>query len=110
MIRLFQVSAVLVAGAIIFLSVKSIGVPSATLHADKINHFIAYAVLTGLIAMGWPKLRPMALVAVAFCFGVSLELVQGAMDLGRTASLLDALANLAGASFAALLFFFVRKK
>ena len=110
MIRLFQFAAGLVALAIVFLSVKSIGVPSETLHADKINHFIAYAVLTGFIAMGWPKLRALSLVIIAFLFGLTLELIQGVMDFGRTASFLDALANLAGASFVAIIFFFLRKK
>lgn len=110
MIRLLRLSAGLVALAIVYLSLLTVGVPSADLYTDKVNHFIAYAVLTALIGLGWPKLHPLALVALAFFFGVAMEIAQAMGSMGRTASLLDALANLAGAVVVSVILFILRKK
>lgn len=77
---------------------------------DKVQHFIAYGVLTGLVGLGWPKIRPFFLVFGAFFFGIGIEIAQGLGGYGRTASVLDALANLTGAAAAGLFFFILRKK
>lgn len=68
------------------------------LGADKLLHAVGYAALTWTVAsaVGAPTVRRLAaIVLVVTAFGAGVELVQPLV--GRTASLLDALANLAGA-------------
>ncbi|MEL6686587.1 MAG: hypothetical protein AAFP97_03090 [Pseudomonadota bacterium] len=110
MVLLFRLSSVAVALAIIYLSLTPNVETSGPEHADKVNHFIAYGVLTGCVGLGWPKLRSLFLVGAVFMFGIGLELAQGLGGYGRTASALDALANLTGAVAAGLFFFILRKK
>lgn len=76
------------------------GVP----HADKLLHFGAYAVLAGMARLGWPRQWGGWIFLGLAVFGIAIELAQHTMDLGRTGSLADTIANLAGAA-AALVFF-----
>lgn len=95
--QLAMIGAALCAALILFLSLA----PSDSLPrfqwSDKVQHFIAYVALSGplLIAMG--RRRLWSVIALAAVFGVALEIAQGAMGLGRTFSLLDAVANTLGA-------------
>lgn len=70
--------------------------PSAAGHLDKVQHFAAYATLTalGFAAAGrrsWPLLAGVA------ALGAGVEVLQALLPTGRTGSVLDALANTAGA-------------
>lgn len=77
-------------------------VPSDAPSWDKLQHFAAYALLAalGAAALGRaPWTLPLALAVM----GAGIEGLQAALPTGRTASLGDAVANLAGASLAWLL-------
>jgi len=70
--------------------------------ADKVAHFVMYAVMAALVyrAAGGDSLRRAVLVAVACgALGGMLEIVQAFVP-GRGASIGDALANLLGAATA----------
>lgn len=72
--------------------------------ADKLLHAVAYAGLTFAVATAVDTRNPRRLAGVVLAvtaFGAGVELVQPFV--GRTASLLDALANLAGSLAGALL-------
>jgi len=77
--------------------------------ADKLAHIGMYAGFVLLSAWAlWERgradLRWLTLAAgVAFGYGMLMEIAQGAMDLGRTCSLADMLANAAGAGLGAAL-------
>lgn len=77
--------------------------PSSSLnHFDKVMHFLSYFVLTGLwaIACGGRSLIKIALIIATM--GIGLEIAQHVMELGRTGSIWDALANFAGCVFAVI--------
>ena len=96
------VFAVIATVAVIVLSLKPSHNISSAAGVDKVVHFMAYGVLAGLWSAGVPKLRPVAIVLVLTALGGVLELGQGVMGLGRTASVLDGLANFGGASLGAV--------
>lgn len=79
-------------------------------HFDKLMHFVAYAGLAGLLRLGWPRSWGGTVVAVAIGFGILIEILQGTMALGRTASLADGLANTAGAFLAVILLHFILRR
>lgn len=65
--------------------------------ADKIGHFLAYAVLSTYATMLLERRRPQALAAIALIgMGIGLEFAQGAMNAARMADTADALANALG--------------
>lgn len=68
-------------------------------HIDKLEHFLAYA---GLTALGFAALRgrSIRLLLSVLAFGVTVEGLQAVLPTGRTGSVLDALANTAGAGSA----------
>ena len=70
---------------------------------DKVLHFGAFAVLTGLAILALPRTKLWPLIIGVTFYGVALEIVQGMMSLGRTASPFDVLANIAGTIFIILL-------
>lgn len=63
---------------------------------DKLNHFLAYSVLAALAGLARLPVSLVALASLLVIYGVSLEVAQGLMPYGRSASWLDALANTAG--------------
>lgn len=63
---------------------------------DKVNHFIAYGVLTFLAVLGRHRISILKIAVLAIGYGLMLEILQGAMPFGRTASGLDAIANIGG--------------
>lgn len=92
----------LLALAILLITYKSIapasgGVP--ILHFDKFIHAAAYALLTGLIGFCWPRLSLLWIAIGTTFYGASLEIIQYLLPFGRTGSLADAIANLAGILF-----------
>ena len=76
---------------------------ATALGADKLLHAVGYAALTYAVARALHARTARRLTVVVFAvaaFGAGVELVQPFV--GRTASALDALANLAGAALGAL--------
>ncbi len=74
-----------------------VGAPPSGMHLDKLLHAIAYGVLTFGLVFAWPKRALPLIFAVTFIYGIILEIMQGTLAEGRTASLFDALANGLGA-------------
>lgn len=73
-------------------------------HMDKVLHFGAYFVIAGLALLSrfWPHPKAagrMTLITVII-LGVVVELLQGMMAVGRSASIADAIANSLGACLA----------
>ena len=97
--RLFTAAFLLLAAAIVWFSLTPITAAPTGRHIDKVEHFLAYAALTlvGFAARGhpWP-LMAAAIVA----FGAGVEVLQAVMPTGRTGSVLDGMANAAGAASA----------
>lgn len=105
----FKLLAVLFAAAIFYLSFQpASGLPGPP-YADKVQHALAYAILTILMALGWPKIRLPGIVCMAIIFGVGVEIAQGMGAQGRIVSVHDAIANGVGAGFAALVVRFFRQ-
>ncbi len=75
-------------------------------HLDKVLHFGAYGVLAGLARLGWMRNWGGWIFLGLAVFGIAIEIAQHTMALGRTGSIADTLANLAGAGFALILFHF----
>ena len=75
-------------------------------HMDKMVHLAAYAVLAGLFRLGWPNLWGGVIFLCLAIFGIGIEILQHVMALGRTGSIADTLANLAGAALALIFFHF----
>lgn len=106
---LFRMAAILFGAAILYLSLQPAGNTVGPLHADKVQHFLAYGTLTFLIAFGWSKLRLPIVVIMAILFGIGIEIAQGLGGQGRMPSVLDAIANGVGASISAIIVGFIRK-
>lgn len=71
------------------------GTPSIT-HFDKVQHALGYALLAGLLALAWPRLRLLWVIVLPALYGVGLEVAQSVTPYGRTGSVFDAIANFAG--------------
>lgn len=71
--------------------------------SDKFLHFIAYGGLTALAAAAWPRLALFWLLLCASAVGAILEIAQGVLNMGRTASFGDQFANMSGAALALLI-------
>lgn len=70
--------------------------------SDKVSHFIAYAVLAVGLGLSFPVMTALRLVVYCTLFGIGIEIVQLVMGQGRTFSVLDILANFAGAALGAI--------
>ncbi len=106
--KLFLVSLILVFTGIAILSllppksIEKIG------EHDKINHFIAYAVLSLNVGVVLKKLKTYVFfLPLIIAYGLLLEYLQGFVP-GRQPSWLDALANSMGVLFGLILMFLVR--
>jgi VanZ family protein len=89
------ISAVLLA-AVIFASLQPNFGPPMPHNFDKLEHLSAYLVLsvwfTGLVA----RERYWVVVCGLLALGLSIEVLQGVMNVGRSAEALDMLANTVG--------------
>jgi len=83
---------------VVWASLRSTGTGGAIPHLDKVLHLLVYAVLACGIALAWPKLSKMKIFWGCAAFGGIMELAQGSLGIGRTASLMDGLANSLGAA------------
>lgn len=62
---------------------------------DKVQHIIAFVVLTGLARLAYPRVRAVTLLLAFAGFGALIEFAQMLPALGRTAALDDWLADVA---------------
>ena len=99
------------AAALMLLSLLPLsGMPSPFVNSDKLQHGVAYVVLTGLLAGALTahrgvSTRPWLHAGLgAFLYGLLLEVLQGLMQLGRTAEWGDLLANGLGVLCACVVF------
>jgi VanZ family protein len=65
-------------------------------HLDKVLHLLSYGVLMVLGLLSRLKVNAVWVAFIVILIGVILEVLQGTMNLGRTASLADAIANSVG--------------
>jgi VanZ family protein len=65
--------------------------------SDKVNHFGAFAVLTGLARFAYPGRRGWTILAAMLGVGVGIELLQALPVIGRDAEIGDVVADLSGA-------------
>ncbi len=70
-------------------------------HFDKVMHFGSYFILVGLWAIAFRLKSLPAVVTAVAVLGIGLEIAQHMMNLGRTGSIWDTLANFAGCLAAA---------
>lgn len=83
---------------IVWASLRPAGTGGAIPHMDKVLHLSVYALLSLALALAWPKLPKFWIFWSCLVFGLVLELGQGLMGSGRTASFWDAAANSLGAA------------
>ncbi len=88
-------------GLLAYLSLVPV-VPGAAEISDKTLHFMAYGGLTTLAAAAWPKTPLLKMFILMSCVGALLEMAQGVLNLGRTASFGDQIANMCGVGLALL--------
>lgn len=89
--------AIALAATIAYLSLTPSSAAPRLQWSDKVQHFIAYAALTGPLAIAFGRKRFVWAVVVATAYGLLMEFAQGWMTADRVPSLLDTLANIAGA-------------
>ncbi|WP_413658808.1 VanZ family protein [Maricaulis sp. D1M11] len=70
--------------------------PPRIFGSDKVEHFLAFLVLTVLIRLGWPRRSLILLSIIVLSYGALIELVQGMDWVGRTSSVADFIADGAG--------------
>lgn len=83
---------------VVWASLRPAGTGGAIPHLDKVLHLVVYALLGVGLALAWPKLSKFRLFWGCVFFGVAMELAQGMMGSGRTASFWDGVANSLGAA------------
>lgn len=83
---------------IVWVSLRPAGTGGAIPHLDKVLHLLVYACLALGMALAWPKLSKMKVFWACVVFGGFMELAQGFIGIGRTASFFDGLANSLGAA------------
>lgn len=101
--KLAHTLAVILAIVIAFLSL----LPGSELPAqnvnDKVKHFAAYGLLTLLALICRAQREAFLFFLIIVGYGFLLEIFQGVMPFGRSASWLDGLANAIGALFGTMI-------
>lgn len=100
----------LIAGIIAYLSLSTTTGTSQLHVSDKIQHMLAYFGLSLPMTYWLGARRIVWVLILCVGYGLLMEYLQGAMDQGRMASWLDALANLAGALLGGSSVWFLTKK
>jgi len=98
--HIFKLLVVVMAGFIAYQSLAPTNAPGSFNHMDKFVHAAVYCALAFFIAGGWRHSTLLFVFLVTAGFGAALEAGQGVMNLGRTASLADQIANMVGAGLA----------
>lgn len=101
---IFKILTIAALGVVFVMSLRPSVSVGGMAHIDKVLHFGAYGVLAGLARLGWPKLWGGWLFLLLGIFGIVIEILQHNMALGRTGSLADTAANLAGVGIALAFF------
>lgn len=95
---------------VIWASLRPAGTGGAIPHLDKVLHLLVYAFLACGVALAWPKLSKMKVFWGCVVFGGLMELAQGVIGVGRTASIMDGLANSLGAALGVYIASFIMAK
>lgn len=74
------------------------GLEKSTGLSDKIGHIIAFAVITGSLAVLRPRWSLPVIACAAFATGVAVEIIQG--QVGRDADVMDVAADMVGIALA----------
>ena len=98
----FSALAILLAGFILVQSLTEAHSSITVSNMDKVVHLGAYFVLGAATLPALPRLKPILVWALLSLFGGGIEIAQGMMNLGRSASFFDGLANASGALLAVL--------
>lgn len=93
--------------AIAMMSMTPMGAPPSGMHLDKLLHAIAYGALTFGLIFALPKHALPILFSASFIYGAIIEVLQGTLAEGRTASAFDAIANGVGAMLIILIWIWV---
>lgn len=56
---------------------------------DKLNHILAFFVLTSMARIAWPRINGFILFVMLAIFGGAIEMLQFSMGLGRQADWMD---------------------
>ncbi|MGK0267394.1 MAG: VanZ family protein [Maricaulis sp.] len=72
-----------------------IATPPELFGTDKLEHMMAFFVLTVLTRLGWPQ-RAWLMAGLLLTYGIGIELAQASSAVGRTASAADVVADLIG--------------
>lgn len=110
MTRIFQILTILTLIFILYMSFRPSVSTGGVEHADKVLHLLAYGFVAGLARLGWPREWGGWIVLFLVSIGVSIEIGQHIMALGRTGSIGDALANATGVLLAVIIFHFIRRR
>lgn len=62
--------------------------------SDKVNHILAFATLTALLAIGWPRLSAWRILLIMAGYGALIELVQLIPALNRSGDGMDWVADM----------------
>ena len=99
-----------VVGAVLFLALMPTDGSEPGLPSDKLNHMLAFFVLSSLARVLWPASGAVRLLVLLTCFGAGIELLQLAMAVGRNAEWgdfgADVIATVAGLLFGRFLLTF----
>jgi len=87
---------------IVWASLRPAGTGMAIQHLDKLVHFLVYAALAFGVSLAWPRLPKIRVFWLCALFGAALEVAQGLLTAGRTASGWDAVANSFGTALGVL--------
>ncbi|MEE9347729.1 MAG: VanZ family protein [Robiginitomaculum sp.] len=105
--RIVRVLAIAATLMVIGQSLRGVAPAVHITNFDKIMHFIAYFSLAGLWSAALPKRSLAHIIGALIALGIGIEIAQGLMSAGRTASPYDAIANglgaLAGAGLSAII-------
>jgi len=108
-----RILAVLFLVVIIHESLLPVASTHSATHFDKLMHLAAYGALAAMYKFGWPSLKPIALALGLIAVGGVVEIAQGVMAAGRTASFADGVANslgvILGIAFAIIILRIVRR-
>lgn len=80
------------------------GGPAPFPHADKVQHFVAFALLAGLAWFGFPATSGRVIFERLALLGAGIEVFQSLPFIARSVDVLDWAADVCGAGLAILIF------
>ncbi|WP_121099987.1 VanZ family protein [Litorimonas taeanensis] len=95
-----RILCLLTMGLVVWKSLAQINLPNSFNNMDKVLHFGAYFTVCGLALLARFSKRALITVFAVILMGVIIEFLQGTMNIGRSISFWDAVANSAGAFLA----------